>query len=105
MPQCVFIRTDDHDVIRPVSHPSLALNPEEGLADEMANLPPNGEHQHGNKGREECRDPDCVSAERTQRSHFDDPDIFRRSSTYKGCLLYTSPSPRDRQKTRMPSSA
>ena len=23
----------------------------------------------------------------------------------KGCLLYTSPSPRDRQKTRMPSSA
>ena len=24
---------------------------------------------------------------------------------YKGCLLYTSPSPRDRQKSRMPSSA
>ena len=23
----------------------------------------------------------------------------------EGCLLYTSPSPRDRQKTRMPSSA
>ena len=23
----------------------------------------------------------------------------------KGCLLYTSPSPRDRQKARMPSSA
>ena len=23
----------------------------------------------------------------------------------KGCLLYTSPSPRDRQKSRMPSSA
>ena len=23
----------------------------------------------------------------------------------RGCLLYTSPSPRDRQKTRMPSSA
>ena len=28
---------------------------------------------------------------------FDDPDV--------GCLLYTSPSPRDRQKSRMPSSA
>ena len=27
------------------------------------------------------------------------------SSTYQGCLLYTSPSPRDRQKSRMPSSA
>ena len=24
---------------------------------------------------------------------------------YKDCLLYTSPSPRDRQKSRMPSSA
>ena len=29
--------------------------------------------------------------------------LFRRSN--KGCLLYTSPSPRDRQKSRMPSSA
>ena len=25
--------------------------------------------------------------------------------SHKGCLLYTSPSPRDRQKSRMPSSA
>ena len=25
--------------------------------------------------------------------------------TAEGCLLYTSPSPRDRQKSRMPSSA
>ena len=24
---------------------------------------------------------------------------------FDGCLLYTSPSPRDRQKSRMPSSA
>ena len=27
------------------------------------------------------------------------------AKTIKGCLLYTSPSPRDRQKSRMPSSA
>ena len=27
------------------------------------------------------------------------------ASTGHGCLLYTSPSPRDRQKSRMPSSA
>ena len=26
-------------------------------------------------------------------------------AVYKDCLLYTSPSPRDRQKSRMPSSA
>ena len=31
------------------------------------------------------------------KSEFNDP--------YMGCLLYTSPSPRDRQKSRMPSSA
>ena len=27
------------------------------------------------------------------------------SGSYSSCLLYTSPSPRDRQKSRMPSSA
>ena len=26
-------------------------------------------------------------------------------TTYKGCLLYTSPSPRDKRQSRMPSSA
>ena len=26
-------------------------------------------------------------------------------ASYQSCLLYTSPSPRDRQKSRMPSSA
>ena len=31
-------------------------------------------------------------------------DATRIGSTYT-CLLYTSPSPRDRQKSRMPSSA
>ena len=33
--------------------------------------------------------------------------IFRptKARTLIGCLLYTSPSPRDRQKSRMPSSA
>ena len=32
----------------------------------------------------------------------DDPEIRNKLDT---CLLYTSPSPRDRQKSRMPSSA
>ena len=31
-----------------------------------------------------------------------DPNIYIDTM---GCLLYTSPSPRDRQKSRMPSSA
>ena len=30
---------------------------------------------------------------------------FMSSNIYPACLLYTSPSPRDRQKSRMPSSA
>ena len=30
---------------------------------------------------------------------------YHQSYGYKRCLLYTSPSPRDRQKSRMPSSA
>ena len=33
---------------------------------------------------------------------YTDPDTGYR---YYSCLLYTSPSPRDRQKSRMPSSA
>ena len=32
-------------------------------------------------------------------------DFPSREEAYQGCLLYTSPSPRDRQKSRMPSSA
>ena len=32
-------------------------------------------------------------------------NVFTRKGGRKACLLYTSPSPRDRQKSRMPSSA
>ena len=31
--------------------------------------------------------------------------LARAGANIKSCLLYTSPSPRDRQKSRMPSSA
>ena len=31
--------------------------------------------------------------------------MYDNNITYDTCLLYTSPSPRDRQKSRMPSSA
>ena len=34
-----------------------------------------------------------------------DPVKSAQIDTIIGCLLYTSPSPRDRQKPRMPSSA
>ena len=32
-------------------------------------------------------------------------DLEKELAKYDDCLLYTSPSPRDRQKSRMPSSA
>ena len=45
--------------------------------------------------------------QRMQRlvSHPDEQRKLQQASNKKACLLYTSPSPRDRQKSRMPSSA
>ena len=31
--------------------------------------------------------------------------LVERGATFTGCLLYTSPSPRDKRQSRMPSSA
>ena len=36
---------------------------------------------------------------------LNDDNIASMMSEMNACLLYTSPSPRDRQKSRMPSSA
>src|SRR5674476_306826 len=44
--------------------------------------------------------PESVVGAGTVRSRSD-----VQAATRAGCLLYTSPSPRDRQKSRMPSSA
>ena len=33
------------------------------------------------------------------------PELLGEVSEYLGCLLYTSPSPRDKRQSRMPSSA
>ena len=52
----------------------------------------------------------CVM--RLHKTHFADGgtenarlENARTDWLWKACLLYTSPSPRDRQKSRMPSSA
>ena len=39
------------------------------------------------------------------RHIFLDQALWSRAYENRACLLYTSPSPRDRQKSRMPSSA
>ena len=46
----------------------------------------------------------------TQKIKFNKPDKVKGGSymslaEYNGCLLYTSPSPRDAHESRMPSSA
>ena len=47
------------------------------------------------------RERDKLSAERRALPWVKIDKDYR----FQGCLLYTSPSPRDRQKSRMPSSA
>jgi len=58
---------------------------------------------------EVLKDTDAVEAMLAYIARIDDEphdtalaDIWERA---QACLLYTSPSPRDRQKSRMPSSA
>ena len=43
--------------------------------------------------------------ERTKNRPIASKKISKKLATIYACLLYTSPSPRDRQKSRMPSSA
>ena len=55
--------------------------------------------------REEAND----LLQETSLKALDNEDKYIPDTNFKGwmytCLLYTSPSPRDRQKSRMPSSA
>ena len=52
---------------------------------------------------------DAVNSEEKRLNKFihsnDDISFARFSYVYQGCLLYTSPSPRDLSTSRMPSSA
>ena len=62
---------------------------------------------HGNaKGLERAHIRTCPSVLRSMENecnHATPATVYRKLVT--ACLLYTSPSPRDRQKSRMPSSA
>ena len=50
----------------------------------------------------------CVQKYRTHEQEIEVAEmreVLKKKPWFRGCLLYTSPSPRDRQKSRMPSSA
>ena len=47
----------------------------------------------------------AIATGRRNSSSFRSKGSAINSGGVRGCLLYTSPSPRDRQKSRMPSSA
>ena len=51
------------------------------------------------------REYEAELAGQTPAPSPDDRETGETVRTPRGCLLYTSPSPRDRQKSRMPSSA
>ena len=44
-----------------------------------------------------------IHPEKVEVKKFD--PVVRKHVMYKDCLLYTSPSPRDKRQSRMPSSA
>ena len=59
-----------------------------------------------NLDTKQVSDKEAEDAFRTILSWMgEDPNREGLLETPKSCLLYTSPSPRDRQKSRMPSSA
>ena len=48
----------------------------------------------------------CKAMIRDSNTEYETPGIKEiEGEMWKGCLLYTSPSPRDRTRSRMPSSA
>src|SRR5678810_954624 len=91
------------------------------LRRDRKSYPGEGGDSHGeeSKGREEEGCEEAIACARTPDSQLPghwgwelafSPDSLRPAlapaAAYpQACLLYTSPSPRDRQKSRMPSSA
>ena len=54
----------------------------------------------------DCTDDEVMSKTYTQKEYRDALRQFAADGDqYGNCLLYTSPSPRDRTRSRMPSSA
>ena len=74
---------------------------------ELANLPKSGQTYlwDGRTGEKFDRPVTVGIIYMLKLHHLVEDKIHARSTGPYSCLLYTSPSPRDRQKSRMPSSA
>ena len=82
---------------------SMTLSPEQGLnryLSEIRKYPMLEKDEEFTLAKAWQEKGDTKSAERMVTSH-----LRLVAKIAMGCLLYTSPSPRDRQKSRMPSSA
>ena len=55
--------------------------------------------------RHSCEGPDDMVRHSLQRTEHANNSLSVSARPCEGCLLYTSPSPRDRTRSRMPSSA
>ena len=86
-----FVRFD-HDVMR--------------MAVVIANLGAGGRSAARSSIGDPCSPTQqCIERDRSRLIARQDCPERSRQNSGNGCLLYTSPSPRDRQKSRMPSSA
>ena len=57
------------------------------------------------KGEMSSKSADLVKAQLRRQGITPVAGKIKKQKPLKGCLLYTSPSPRDRTRSRMPSSA
>ena len=76
----------------------------------IANERPDGTTLSGDRIKTFSGGGDTITARQNHQDEYEFwlqclPMIFANDIKYKGCLLYTSPSPRDRSLSRMPSSA
>ena len=94
-----------HDLRKPRLHVGIARNDprQRRRAEQQRRVRErDGERAEAAKARERFGCSNVEAAEELERPHR----RHRQPAVLDGgCLLYTSPSPRDRQKSRMPSSA
>ena len=101
-------RRDAHERARAPPHEAggRALERRGRLARARAPVEEHGQQQRERRGRERADEREQVVEERDRvRLEPRERRDRERERGPRGCLLYTSPSPRDRTRSRMPSSA